>query len=49
MAPIATGLKRVFLVHGELAAQQTLAKLIEERYRVPVSIPARGESFSLPD
>ena len=47
MAPITPGLKRVFLVHGELPAQQALAKLIEERYHTPVSIPARGESFDL--
>ena len=47
MEPITPGLKRVFLVHGEPPAQQALAKLIEERYRIPVQIPARGESFDL--
>ena len=47
MAPIAPGLKRVFLVHGELPAQQALAKLIAERYHLPVEIPARGDSFEL--
>jgi metallo-beta-lactamase family protein len=47
MAPIAPGLKRIFLVHGELPAQQVLAKLIEDRYKLPVTVPARGESFEL--
>jgi metallo-beta-lactamase family protein len=47
MQPIAPQLKRVFLVHGEPPAQQALAKLIEERYRIPVAIPARGESFDI--
>ncbi len=47
MKPIAPALKRVFLVHGEPPAQQALAKLIEERYRIPVAIPARGESFDI--
>ena len=47
MAPITPNLKQVFLVHGELPAQQTLAKLIGERYHIPVTIPARGESFDI--
>jgi metallo-beta-lactamase family protein len=47
VAPISPGLKRIFLVHGELPAQQTLAKLLEERYHLPVTIPARGESFDI--
>jgi metallo-beta-lactamase family protein len=47
LAPIAPRLKKIFLVHGELPAQQTLAKLIDDRYHVPVSIPARGESFEI--
>ena len=47
MKPIAPGLKRVFLVHGELPAQQTLAKLIEQHYHIPVEIPARGTSVTL--
>jgi metallo-beta-lactamase family protein len=45
--PAVTGLKRIFLVHGEPASQAALAQAIEEKYRVPVSIPARGESFDL--
>jgi metallo-beta-lactamase family protein len=47
MKPIAPGLKRVFLVHGEPPAQQALARRIEEYYRIPVEIPARGTSVSL--
>jgi metallo-beta-lactamase family protein len=47
LAPISPSLKRIFLVHGELPAQSALAKRIEERYRIPVAIPARGESFNL--
>lgn len=47
MKPAAKGLKRVFLVHGEPEAQKALAASIEEMYEIPVSIPARGESFDL--
>ncbi|HTM49243.1 MAG TPA: MBL fold metallo-hydrolase [Bryobacteraceae bacterium] len=47
LAPISPSLKRIFLVHGEPSAQSALAKRIEERYRIPVAIPARGESFNL--
>jgi metallo-beta-lactamase family protein len=47
IAPVAPALKKIFLVHGETPAQQALAKLIEERYHIPVTIPARSESFEL--
>lgn len=47
IAPIAPGLKRVFVVHGEPAAQAVMAKEIESRFKVPVTIPARGESVEL--
>jgi metallo-beta-lactamase family protein len=47
MKPMVGKLKRVFLVHGELLPAMTLAKLIEEEHHVPVSVPARGESFEL--
>jgi metallo-beta-lactamase family protein len=40
-------LKRIFLVHGEPPQQQALARAIEQKYKVPVTIPARGESFDL--
>src|SRR5882672_9047254 len=47
LAPIAPRLKKIFLVHGEPPAQQALAKLIGERYRIEAVIPERGASFSL--
>jgi metallo-beta-lactamase family protein len=47
MEPAASRLKRVFLVHGELAQQQALKDAIEARYRIPVSIPERGDRFDL--
>jgi metallo-beta-lactamase family protein len=47
IAPIAPGLKRVFVVHGEPAAQAVMAREIESRFKVPVTIPARGESADL--
>jgi metallo-beta-lactamase family protein len=43
----APSLRRIFLVHGELLQQQSLARAIEKQYKVPVTIPARGESFTL--
>jgi metallo-beta-lactamase family protein len=45
--PIAGKLQRIFLVHGEPLQQQSLARVIEEEYQVPVSIPSRGNSFDL--
>lgn len=47
MRPAAAGLKKVFLVHGEQSQQRALARVIEETYRIPVTIPARGDSFVL--
>jgi metallo-beta-lactamase family protein len=47
MAPITPGLKRVFLVHGELDAQTALSQAIQQRYKLPVTIPARGDSITL--
>jgi metallo-beta-lactamase family protein len=47
MAPIAPGLRRVFVVHGEPAAQAAFAKEIEKRFKLPVTIPARGDSVVL--
>lgn len=47
MRPIVRGLKRVFLVHGEPEAGETLAKLIQSEYGIEASMPARGESFAL--
>lgn len=45
--PIAPKLKRVFLVHGEPSAQNTLASVLGEQLQVTVECPARGESFNL--
>jgi metallo-beta-lactamase family protein len=47
MKPIVPALKKVFLVHGELPAQQVLASLIRDRYHVETVIPNRGETFEL--
>jgi metallo-beta-lactamase family protein len=47
MEPITPGLKQVFLVHGEPAQAEALAKLIEEKYRIPAVVPYRGQSFKL--
>ena len=47
MQPMMTQVKKVFLVHGEPPAQQALAALIRERYKVEVTNPARGDSFDL--
>jgi metallo-beta-lactamase family protein len=45
--PIAPTLKKVFLVHGERAAQQTLAAVLTEQLGLNVVCPSRGESFNL--
>lgn len=47
MKPIAAGLKKVFLVHGEPEQQGAFAKAIQERYRLDVLAPERGQSFDL--
>ncbi len=47
MKPAAAGLKKVFLVHGELLAQNALATAIREQLNLSVEIPARGQSFEL--
>lgn len=47
MKPIAPGMKRVFLVHGEPAGQQALAAAIREQYGVEVTVPERGEVVEL--
>jgi metallo-beta-lactamase family protein len=45
--PIAKGIKRIFLVHGEPLQQQPLAEAITRTYGTPVTIPERGEKFDL--
>lgn len=47
LKPIAAGLKKVFLVHGEAEQQSSFAAAIRERYQVDVIAPERGQSFEL--
>jgi metallo-beta-lactamase family protein len=47
MAPVAPTLKKVFLVHGELPAMQLLKGKIEERYKLEVVCPKRGDRFEI--
>ncbi|HEX5431990.1 MAG TPA: MBL fold metallo-hydrolase, partial [Bryobacteraceae bacterium] len=47
MRPIASGLKKVFLVHGEVAQGAALAKVIQQEYKIEAVQPSRGESFQL--
>jgi metallo-beta-lactamase family protein len=47
MAPVAPTLKKVFLVHGEPVAQQALKAKIEERYKLEVVCPKRGDRFEV--
>jgi metallo-beta-lactamase family protein len=45
MKPFASGLKRVFLVHGEPAQSTALAQAIHDRYGIDTVLPSRGQSF----
>lgn len=47
MQPAAASLKKVFLVHGEPVAQQALKAKIEERYKLEVVCPKRGDRFEV--
>jgi metallo-beta-lactamase family protein len=47
MAPVAPTLKKVFLVHGEVPAMQVLKGKIEERYKLEVILPKRGDRFEV--
>lgn len=47
MKPIAAGLKKVFLVHGEPEQQDPFVITIRERYGLDVTAPERGQSFDL--
>ena len=49
MRPIAKGLKKVFLVHGEPAQGAALKKVIESEYGIETVQPSRGEQFILED
>jgi metallo-beta-lactamase family protein len=45
--PMASGLRKVFLVHGEPRQAQTLAKLLGSQYGLEVTVPKPGEQFEL--
>jgi metallo-beta-lactamase family protein len=47
MKPLAGGLRRVFIVHGEPTQSAALAEAIKERYHLDVVLPQRGQSFEL--
>jgi metallo-beta-lactamase family protein len=47
MKPLAAGLKKVFLVHGEPEQQAALITAIRGRYGLEAVAPKRGESFDL--
>lgn len=47
MRPIAHGLKKVFLVHGEPQSGAVLAQVIQKEYGIETVQPSRGESFEL--
>jgi metallo-beta-lactamase family protein len=45
--PLAASLRKVFLVHGEPAQAETLAKLLHSTYGLEVAVPQPGQSFDL--
>jgi metallo-beta-lactamase family protein len=47
MKPLAPGLKKVFLVHGEPDQQDAFQAAIRDRYGLEVVAPERGASFDL--
>jgi metallo-beta-lactamase family protein len=47
MEPVVPTLKKVFLVHGEPDAQQTLKAEIEKLYKLEVFCPKRGDRFEV--
>jgi metallo-beta-lactamase family protein len=47
MAPMTPKLRKVFLVHGEEGQGRALAAAIEQRYKVPVLQPSRGQNVTL--
>lgn len=47
MRPLAPGLKKVFLVHGEVKEGAALAKVIEKEFGIDTIQPSRGDSFTL--
>lgn len=47
LEPIAHGLKKVFLVHGEPDQAEGLARAICKKYKVETILPKRGQSYDL--
>jgi metallo-beta-lactamase family protein len=47
LKPIAGGVKKIFLVHGEPEQQTAFVAAIRERYELEAVAPARGQSFDL--
>ncbi|MDX2149270.1 MAG: MBL fold metallo-hydrolase [Bryobacteraceae bacterium] len=47
MKPLVSGVKRVFLVHGEPSQARALQAAIQQTYGVEAVVPGRGEAFSL--
>jgi len=47
MRPLTRGLKKVFLVHGELSSATALGQLITKEFGIEVAIPSRGDHFHL--
>lgn len=47
LEPVAKGLKKVFLVHGEESQQKAFQTAVQKRFDLEVVIPDRGESFEL--
>jgi metallo-beta-lactamase family protein len=43
--PVASKLKRIFIVHGEPAQSAALAQAIHDRYGLEAVLPTRGQSF----
>lgn len=47
MEPVVPTLKQVYLVHGEVDAQQALKAEIEKRYKLEVICPSRGDRYQV--
>ncbi len=47
LRPLAKGLKKLFLVHGEPSQTTALAAAVLERFGLAAVIPSRGQSFEL--
>jgi predicted metal-dependent RNase len=47
MRPIAKGLKKVFLVHGEQSQGAALAQMIQKTYGIDTMQASRGDTVDL--